>query len=160
MSDRIQALQDQIIDSDSSQVDLQADAYWHDAIQLRKQLRRHQSRHKINHLGVLATYYALLFTVLSCFALALRGLVDWNGLIFVALLLFVFGVGALLIAIVVTLADIHLNDRPMRDEMGKLFNGFTNRTSLSEVHSRQRSKSRSRPAPSNNRKPRPKANAH
>ncbi|MEX0269859.1 DUF2721 domain-containing protein [Leptolyngbyaceae cyanobacterium UHCC 1019] len=76
----------------------------------RRQLRRLQQRYSISRYSVLTAYYALLFSGLSCFALALRGILDWNWLISVALGVFVFGIAALLVAIGLTLIEIHLSD--------------------------------------------------
>jgi Protein of unknown function (DUF2721) len=154
IGDRIQTLHDQIAETGGSHGEMHADASWHHAIQLRKQLRRSQSRYKVNHFGVLAAYYALLFTVLSCFALALRGLLPWNGLISIALLLFMLGVAVLLVAIALTLFDLHLSDRSMREEMSKLFQGIGNRTAVSKLTPPKRTKSRSTSQPQP--KPRPK----
>jgi Flp pilus assembly protein TadB len=76
----------------------------------RKQFRRLQQRHIISRYSVLTAYYALLFSALSCFALAVRGILDWNWLISFALGIFVFGIAALLVAVVLTLLEIHLSD--------------------------------------------------
>lgn len=77
---------------------------------IRRQLRHLQQRHSISRYSVLTAYYALFFSTLSCFALALRGILDWNWLISVALGIFVFGIAALLVAVGLTLIEIHLSD--------------------------------------------------
>jgi hypothetical protein len=93
----------------------------------RKQLRRWQTRHLLSRYSVLVAYYALFFSGLSCFTLALRGILDWNWLISVALAVFVFGIAALLVAVGLTLMEIHLSDsiayenRPLRDEASNLW---------------------------------------
>ncbi len=91
----------------------------------RRQLRRLQQRYSISRYSVLTAYYALLFSTLSCFALAVRGILDWNWLISVALGIFVFGTAALLVSVGLMLIEIHLSDsakpipygnRPFLDE--------------------------------------------
>lgn len=90
----------------------------------RRQLRRLQQRYSISRYSVLTAYYALLFSTLSCFALAVRGILDWNWLISIALGIFVLGTAALLVAVGLTLIEIHLSDsakqihrnRPLLDE--------------------------------------------
>lgn len=81
----------------------------------RAQLRRFQSRYQLSRYSVLASYYALLFSILSCFSLALRGLLQWNALITLAMVLFVLGVTILLLAIGLTITDLHLDDFPIGD---------------------------------------------
>jgi len=91
----------------------------------KRQLRRLQQRYSISRYSVLTAYYALLFSTLSCFALAVRGILDWNWLISIALGIFVFGIAALLVAVGLTLIEIHLSDsakqihrnRPLLDEV-------------------------------------------
>ncbi|PZV12354.1 MAG: hypothetical protein DCF22_12585 [Leptolyngbya sp.] len=94
----------------------------------RRQLRRLQQRHSISRYSVLTAYYALLFSGLSCFALALRGILDWNWLISVALGIFVFGIAALLVAVGLTLLEIHLSDsaKQIPYENRPLQNGASN----------------------------------
>ena len=96
----------------------------------RRQLRRLQQRYSISRYSVLTAYYALFFSGLSCFALALRGILDWNWLISVALGVFVFGIASLLVAVGLTLLEIHLSDfakqishgnRPLLDEASHLW---------------------------------------
>jgi hypothetical protein len=100
------------------------------SILARRQLRRLQQRHSISRYSVLTAYYALFFSGLSCFALAVRGILDWNWLISVALGIFVFGIAALLVAVGLTLVEIHLSDsaqqiphgnRPMLDQASNLW---------------------------------------
>ncbi|MBF2028151.1 MAG: DUF2721 domain-containing protein [Oscillatoriales cyanobacterium C42_A2020_001] len=88
--------------------------------QSRSQLRRLQYRYTISRYSVLAAYYALLFSIFSCFTLTVRGMINWNGLIPVALVLFVVGVATLLVSVGLTLVDWHLSDRPMLDEARRL----------------------------------------
>ena len=91
----------------------------------RRQLQRLQQRYSISRYSVLTAYYALFFSALSCFTLALRGILDWNWLISIALGIFVFGIATLLVAVGLTLIEIHLSDsakqihrnRPLLDEV-------------------------------------------
>ncbi|MBM0740558.1 DUF2721 domain-containing protein [Phormidium sp. CLA17] len=87
----------------------------------RRQLRRLQQRYSISRYSVLTAYYALFFSALSCFALALRGILDWNWLISVALGIFVLGIAALLVAVGLTLMEIHLSDSPLLAEPSNLW---------------------------------------
>lgn len=86
----------------------------------RSQLRRLQYRYTISRYSVLVAYYALLFSIFSCFTLTVRGMINWNGLIPIALVLFVVGVATLLVSVGLTLVDWHLSDRPMLDEARRL----------------------------------------
>jgi len=88
--------------------------------QSRSQIRRLQYRYTISRYSVVAAYYALLFAIVSCLTLALRGMINWNGLISLALVLFVVGVATLLVSVGLTLVDWHLSDRPMLDEARRL----------------------------------------
>ena len=91
----------------------------------RRQLQRLQQRYSISRYSVLTAYYALFFSALSCFTLALRGILDWNWLISIALGIFVLGIATLLVAVGLTLIEIHLSDsakqihrnRPLLDEV-------------------------------------------
>lgn len=85
----------------------------------RKQLLRFRYRYQISRYSVLSAYYALLFSGLSCLSLVLRGIVEWNSLIPVALGLFVIGIATLLVAVGLTLIDWHLSDRALLDEAQK-----------------------------------------
>jgi len=83
---------------------------------LRGQRRRLRYRQQILRYSVLSAYYALFLSVLSCLVLVLRGIMDWNGLIPIALGMFVIGVATLLVAVGLTLIDWHLSDRPLIEE--------------------------------------------
>lgn len=87
----------------------------------RSALQHLKYRYTLSRCTVLAGYYALFFSILSCFVLTLRGLLNWNGLIPVALGCFVFGVATLLLALVLTLVDWHLSDRALLEEAQQLF---------------------------------------
>lgn len=91
--------------------------------QIRHQLKRLRYRYQISRYSVLSAYYALLFAALSCFTLVLRGLIQWNGLIPIALGLFVLSVATLLVSIGLTLVDWHLSDRALLEEVHKLLGG-------------------------------------
>lgn len=103
----------------------------------RTQLRRFQSRYQLSRYSVMAAYYALFFSVLSCFSLALRGLLQWNSLITVAMGLFVLGITVLLLAIGFTLIDLHLGDFSMGEEVKRLLQAEDD-SALSPIHSRSR----------------------
>jgi hypothetical protein len=103
----------------------------------RKQLHRLRYRYQIARYSVLSAYYALLFSGLSCFALVVRGLLDWNVLIPVSLGFFVGGVATLLVAVSLTLIDWHLSDRALLDEVQKLLT-FGQDTAFIPVRSRYR----------------------
>lgn len=103
----------------------------------RHQLRRLQYRYQISRYSVIAAYYALLFCIVSCLALTLRGIIQWNVLISLALGLFVLGVATLLLAIGLTLIDWHLGDRPLLDEATRLLS-FGNGSGRSRLRSGSR----------------------
>ncbi|MDX2231286.1 MAG: DUF2721 domain-containing protein [Leptolyngbyaceae cyanobacterium bins.349] len=86
----------------------------------RSQIHRLRYRYRISRYSVLSAYYALLFAILSCFALVVRGMIDWNALIPIALGCFVIGVSTLLVAVGLTLVDWHLSDRALLDEVQQL----------------------------------------
>ncbi|EKQ68259.1 Protein of unknown function (DUF2721) [Leptolyngbyaceae cyanobacterium JSC-12] len=88
--------------------------------QSRNQIRRLQYRYTLSRYSVVVAYYALFFAIVSCLTLALRGIINWNGLISLALVLFVVGVATLLVSVGLTLVDWHLSDRPMLDEARRL----------------------------------------
>ncbi len=87
---------------------------------LRRQLQLAQYRYRLSRYSVLSAYYALLFAIISCFALTIRGMLDWNWLIPFALALFVLGVSTLLVAVGLTLIDFHLSGNPLLDEARRL----------------------------------------
>jgi hypothetical protein len=107
----------QIAENDARPSDLHSEVFWHQSIHLRKQLRRLQLRAQISQYSLLAGYYGLLVALLSCLGLALRALFNWPLLIPVALLVFVVGVALVLIAITLTLVELHLSDRPFLQEV-------------------------------------------
>jgi len=106
----------------------------------RKQMHRLRYRFQISRYSVLSAYYALLFAGLSCFTLVLRGLMEWNGLIPIALGCFVIGVATLLVSVGLTLVDWHLSDRALLDEVQQLLS-FGNNTHFTGA----RAQSRERP---------------
>ncbi|NJP11214.1 MAG: DUF2721 domain-containing protein [Leptolyngbyaceae cyanobacterium RU_5_1] len=140
IDDRLQALNRQTSDgleNDSWRNNFASETLRERSSQTRRHLRQLQHRHRISHYSVLAAYYALLFSITSCFALSVRGAIDWSWLIPISLGLFAFGIAVLLVAIGLTLVDLHLSDRPLLDEARRLFNvGMTD----SQVRSRQRSR--------------------
>ncbi|GAB4339275.1 MAG: hypothetical protein OHK0047_29970 [Leptolyngbyaceae cyanobacterium] len=86
----------------------------------RRQQRYFHTRYRIMGYGVMMAYYALLFSILSGFLLALRGLFGWDWLVPVALALFAIGISTLLVAVGLTLIEWHLSNRPLLDEAGNL----------------------------------------
>ncbi len=103
-------------------------------------LMRHlHYRYRLSRYSVLSGYYALLFAILSCFTLVLRGMIEWNGLIPLALGCFVLGVATLLVAVGLMLIDWHLSDRALIDEARQLL-GF----GLGLPHSQRRSRRRTK----------------
>lgn len=111
---------------------------------LRLQIKRLRYRYQISRYSVLSAYYALLFSLLSCFVLVLRGMVEWNGLIPAALGLFVLGIATLLVAIGLTLMDWHFSDRALLEEIQKLL-GAGNTTYATRSPSRSPQRLRSTP---------------
>ncbi len=109
-------------------------------MQQRQQRRYFHTRYRIVGYSVLMAYYALLFSILSGFLLALRGLLGWDWLIPVALVLFAIGISTLLVAVGLTLIEWHLSNRPLLDEAGNLLS-----MGQMERHARSRPASR-RPA--------------
>ncbi|MGQ9871895.1 DUF2721 domain-containing protein [Leptodesmis sp.] len=89
-------------------------------LQQRWQQRYFHTRYRIMGYSVMMAYYALFFSILSGFLLALRGLFGWDWLIPVALALFALGIAALLVAVGLTLIEWHLSNRPLLDEAGNL----------------------------------------
>ncbi|HEY9647075.1 MAG TPA: DUF2721 domain-containing protein [Chroococcidiopsis sp.] len=85
--------------------------------ELREQLYQLRYRHRAAHVSVMVVYYALWSFVGSTFALALRTLLPWNGLISLALLLFLGGAGILVIGVGLTLVDFHRARRSLSDEL-------------------------------------------
>ncbi|NJK53935.1 MAG: DUF2721 domain-containing protein [Leptolyngbyaceae cyanobacterium SU_3_3] len=102
-------------------------------LRLKKQLRRLQQQIQSSYNGVLTIYYALMLFVASTFALALRTVVNHTWLISLAMLLFIIGVGILLLSIAIVLLDLYQADRPFWQEMqGMLHFGQTSVTDWRE----------------------------
>jgi small-conductance mechanosensitive channel len=93
---------------------------------LKKQLRQMHQRLRAASNSVLAVSYALLLFVASTLMLALRALVNLNGLIPIALGLFSVGVGILLMGIVLMLYDLHMSDRSLWQEVKELLGAARN----------------------------------
>jgi len=88
---------------------------------VKKALRQLQHRYTMLHFSLLAAHYALLFAVASTFVLALRTLVNLEPLIAIALTLFVLSMATLLLAIGLTLIDLHHSERSLWAEVTGLF---------------------------------------
>lgn len=106
-------------------------------LQQRRQQRFLHTRYRIVGYSVLTAYYALLFSMLSGFLLALRGLFGADWLIPIALVLFAIGISTLLVTVGLTLIEWHLSHRLLLDEAGNLLSGGrTERYSRSRPGSR------------------------
>lgn len=114
LSEEIQAL----YQADNQEANL--DGIRSQALPQRQQRRYLHTRYRIMGYSVLTAYYALLFSILSGFLLALRGLLGWDWLIPVALVLFAIGISTLLVSVGLTLIEWHLSNRPLLDEAGNL----------------------------------------
>jgi hypothetical protein len=107
-------------------------------LQLRQQRRSLYSRYRLSRYSVLMAYYALLFSIFSGLMLALRGMLDWDWLIPVALALFALGVSTLLVAVGLTLMEWHISNRPLLDEAAHLLSlGKTDKPLRSRMGSRR-----------------------
>ena len=83
-----------------------------------KKSRHHLQRHRrLTHSSLLATNYALLFSIISLLVMSLRALVQGDWLIVLALGLFVVSAGLLLVGIGLTLLDLHASRLPLWDEV-------------------------------------------
>jgi hypothetical protein len=89
-------------------------------LQAKKNLRQLQHRYKLSHRSWLALHYALLFSIISTFSLALRSLFYLEWLIPLALAAFVIGVSVLLLGVVLTLCDLHLSDLSLWEELQEM----------------------------------------
>lgn len=83
---------------------------------LRAYAHQLRQRHKAMHTTLLLLYYALSAFVASTFTLALRLVVEWNGLIQVAIGFFVLGLGMLWGGVGLVLWDIHRSRSSLWDE--------------------------------------------
>ncbi|MGA7937150.1 MAG: DUF2721 domain-containing protein [Kovacikia sp.] len=90
------------------------------SLQAKKTLRRLQRRYQVTHYSLLATHYALLFSIGSILTMALRALINVDWLIVAALGLFVIGVASLLLGVGLTLIDLHTSDRSLREEVQEM----------------------------------------
>ncbi|NET38607.1 MAG: DUF2721 domain-containing protein [Cyanothece sp. SIO1E1] len=91
-------------------------------VQLKQQLRRLRQSHRVTHNSVLLILYALLFFVTSTLVLSLRTMLDFVWLIPASLFFFILGLGSLLLALVLALADFHASDRSVWEEMKWILN--------------------------------------
>jgi hypothetical protein len=76
-------------------------------------------QYRLTQASVVTAVYALFCAVSSTLAIVCRALVDWNGLILIALVLFVAGLSLLLLSIGLVLVDIHLSSRSLWHEILK-----------------------------------------
>jgi hypothetical protein len=80
---------------------------------LKRQLEHLRQQCRSTHHSVIAIHYALLLLLSSTLLIALRTLVAMNSLIVVALVLFVAGIGVQLLAVGLTLNDLHTAHRSL-----------------------------------------------
>lgn len=99
-------------------------------LQVRKQVRHWLHRSLLSYASLLTAYYALLLAVASTFTLALRGLINFPWLIPASIVLFLLALGGLLLAIGLTLLDLHLSRRPLRQEVLTMVSGGSSLSSL------------------------------
>lgn len=85
--------------------------------QLHSQLRALRQHYRLTHLSVLIAHYALLFCVASTLVMAFRAFIPVDGLIHLALALFVIGITILMISIGVTLFDLYRANQSVWQEM-------------------------------------------
>ncbi len=118
--------------------DTQGDGLRSQVWQQRQQRRYFHTRYRIIGYSVLTAYYALFFSILSSLLLASRGLLGWDWLIPIALILFALGISTLLVAVSLTLIEWHLSNRPLLDEASNLLSmGRTERQLRSRPSSRR-----------------------
>lgn len=91
-------------------------------MQLKFQVRQLRQRYWMAHVSTLTAHYALLFCIASALVIAFRTLINSNWLIHAALVLFVLGMGILLISIGVMLLDFYSSKRSIWDEINWLLN--------------------------------------
>jgi hypothetical protein len=121
--------------------------------QAKKSLRRLQRRYTVTHYSLLATHYALLFSIGSIFTMTLRALINADWLIVAALGLFVVGVACLLLGIGLTLIDLHSSDLHLLEEVQGMLT-----TDRATVQARSNSRMRSlKPSDRPTRQATPKA---
>jgi hypothetical protein len=92
----------------------------HQVVYQRQQRRSLYNRYRLSRYSVLTAYYALLFAIFSGLMLALRGMLEWDWLIPVALSLFAVGISTLLVSVGLTLVEWHFSNRPLLDEAAHL----------------------------------------
>lgn len=84
---------------------------------VKRQFRQLQQRYQANRYSVLSVHYALLFAVLSALVLALRTTVGLDGLIPIALGIFIVGIAFLLMGVGLTLVELHLSEQPLLEDI-------------------------------------------
>jgi Protein of unknown function (DUF2721) len=104
------------------------------------QLRRH---HRATYYSVLAVHYALLFLVGSTFFIALRTVLGANELITTALVLFIIGVGILLLGVGLALGNVY-GDRSLWSELRWLLR-WNEGSDLSQPRRTRRTRARKLP---------------
>ncbi|HEY9622280.1 MAG TPA: DUF2721 domain-containing protein [Crinalium sp.] len=86
-------------------------------LQIKAQLQQLRQRYRTSHRSLLSVYYALILLVVSTFLVALRTMIDWQGLITISLVFFTLGVGVLLFSIGFALLDFRSSQRSLWQEV-------------------------------------------
>jgi Protein of unknown function (DUF2721) len=86
-------------------------------LQIKAQLQHLRQRYRTSHHSLLSVYYALILLVISTFLVALRTMVDWQGLITISLVFFTLGVGVLLLSVGWALLDFRRSQRSLWQEV-------------------------------------------
>lgn len=106
---------------------------------LKRQLHQLRQRYRSTHYSVLAIHYALLFLVGSTLLIMLRTVIAVNSLIPLALVLFIAGVSIQLLAVSLTLYDLHAAHRSLWVELRQLLVGDAESVRLFRRRSRRAS---------------------
>jgi Protein of unknown function (DUF2721) len=91
-------------------------------VQLRKR------RHRAAHNGIVVIFYALLLFTVSTFGLSLRTLIAWDGLIQLALNLFIAGLAMFLFGVGLAVLDFQRSKRSLWDELSGTFSIHSERS--------------------------------
>jgi hypothetical protein len=86
-------------------------------LQIKAQLQHLRQRYRVSHHSLLSVYYALILLVVNTFLLALRTMVNWQGLITISLVFFTLGVGILLLSVGWALLDFRKSQRSLWQEV-------------------------------------------
>lgn len=87
------------------------------ASQLKMQQQYLRQRYRISQTSMLATYVALLLLLSNTGLLALRTLIDWDGLVTLSLYLFIAGILMFLMGVGLALLDVYRSRRSLLEEL-------------------------------------------